>query len=62
MERLTVNQVMLLLDIHRGTNVEAHSGTRAKDLAKLRYIGYVMQDVVDTTDLGNRRVELIKGK
>ncbi len=44
MKKLTINQIILLLDIHRGTNTQHSIGTQLNDLDKLRKL-----DLIDLT-------------
>ena len=63
---LTINQIMLLLDIYRGTATQ-HMGTMQQDIEVLKRLGLIMiskGDNVDyeITDEGEEYVQSIKSK
>lgn len=41
---MTINQIMLLLDIHRGTATQSKIGTRSKDLKVLKQRGLLLKN------------------
>lgn len=62
---LTVNEIMVLLDVFRGTcNRSRHLGTFDKDIKKLESFGYLekVDDGFIITRLGDLRVRLCKGE
>lgn len=60
---MTCNQLMVLLDIHRGTFQESrHMDTVTEDMRYLRYSGFITKpcgDAVSCTDDGTDLVERV---
>lgn len=62
---MTVNQIILLLDIHRGTNTQSKLGTYVEDLnvlinKKLIEVNLVTPKDFQTTEEGESSVKIIK--
>lgn len=62
MESLTVNQIMILLDIHRGPQTQHVIGTYEKDKRILSSLGLINDTtpISETTPAGEKLIELIK--
>ena len=62
---MTCNQLIVLLDIHRGFNVKRHMGTLERDLVLLKVHGFITESSEDNfyyqvTDKGERFCNLLK--
>ncbi len=56
MKDLTINQIILLLDIYRGTDTQLQIGTRMKDIEKLFKLGLINKEI-EITEQGNELSE-----
>jgi DNA-binding PadR family transcriptional regulator len=66
---LTINQIILLLDIYRGEGTQGEIGTAVQDSRKLEKLGFIKIDVTDydgkhksvvTKDITELGVELVQ--
>ena len=59
MKSLTVNQLMLLLDIYRGTDTQKEIGTRMNDIKQLLVLGLINPGIAITAR-GSAVVKILK--